>query len=180
MTTERLTVGQEIKQTRPFGSREQEGALGLLLTADLLRRRLSAVVEPHGITLQQYNVLRILRGAAPDGLPTLEVAERMVEKAPGITRLVDRLEAAGLVSRQRSQSDRRQVFCTITPRGLDLLGALDAPIRAADESLAVLPRADVERLVELLDALRERWRGLDQPETRTAAESHPGKTPDNR
>jgi MarR family transcriptional regulator, organic hydroperoxide resistance regulator len=163
VTAARLTVSQEIKQSRPFASRAHEGAVGLLLTADLLRRRLAAVVEPHGITPQQYNVLRILRGAGPDGLPTLEVAERMVEKAPGITRLVDRLEAAGLVERRRVATDRRQVRCVIGNRGLELLAALDAPIRAADESIGVLLPADVDRLVELLDTLRERWRALDAP-----------------
>ena len=172
MSAARLSVGQEIKQGRPFASTAQEGAIGLLLTADLLRRRIAAVVEPHGITVQQYNVLRILRGAGPVGLPTLEVAERMIEKAPGVTRLLDRLEAAGHVERHRAPSDRRQVLCTITARGLALLGTLDAPIRATDDCFEVLPPADVDRLAELLDALREAWRDLDSrtaiPEGRSA------------
>ena len=78
MTDGRQSVRHEIKQTKPFRSRRQEGAVALLRTADRLRRTLTAVVERRGITLQQYNVLRILRGAGEEGLPTLEIAERMV------------------------------------------------------------------------------------------------------
>ncbi len=76
-------------------------------TADLARRRITTVIEPHGLTPQQFNVLRILRGAGPDGLPTLEVANRMIEQAPGITRLLDRLEAKELIKRHRCPKDRR-------------------------------------------------------------------------
>ena len=89
---------QELKQRKPFQSVAQEALLGLMRTTDLMRRQVAAFVEPHGITLQQYNVLRILRGGGTDGVPTLEVAERMVEQTPGITRLLDRLEAKGFVS----------------------------------------------------------------------------------
>src|SRR3984893_16850032 len=95
-------------------------------TTDLVRRQIAAFVEPHGITLQQFNVLRILRGAGADGLPTLEVAERMVEQKPGVTRLLDRMEAKELVRRQRCPKDRRQHLCWITPRGLAVLQKIDA------------------------------------------------------
>jgi DNA-binding MarR family transcriptional regulator len=95
----------ELKQNKPFPSAAHEGGLGLMRTADVLRRRGAAVVEPRGITLQQYNVLRILRGAGEEGLPTLEVAARMVEQTPGITRLLDRLEVKGLVRRQRCSTN---------------------------------------------------------------------------
>ena len=84
---------REIRQRRPFQSAGHEAVLGLLRTADLVRRLGTALVEPYGITLQQFNVLRILRGAGGDGLPTLEVASRMIEQTPGVTRLLDRLEA---------------------------------------------------------------------------------------
>jgi DNA-binding MarR family transcriptional regulator len=125
--------------------------LGILRTADQLRRRGAALLEPYGVTLQQYNVLRILRGARPDGLCTLTIAERMVEQTPGITRLIDRLEAKRLVRRVRSDEDRRQVWCRITPEGLRLLARLDQPVAELDRAfVAGLPRADQERLAQLL------------------------------
>jgi DNA-binding MarR family transcriptional regulator len=146
---------REIKQRKPFRSRRQEGVLGLLRTTDLLRRTLSRVVDPVGITLQQYNVLRILRGAGSEGLPTLEIASRMVEESPGITRLMDRLEAKKLVKRERCPRDRRQVLCWITPPGLALLDRLDRPLAEADDTLlAGLRNDEVDTLVRLLDAVR--------------------------
>ena len=124
-------------------------------TADLIRRQAAALIEPHGITLQQFNVLRILRGAAPDPLPVLEIGERMIEEAPGITRLLDRLEAKGLVSRARCLKDRRQVHCRITSEGLDLLKLLDAPVSAAEEAvMKPIGRAGQQQLIGLLDRLR--------------------------
>jgi DNA-binding MarR family transcriptional regulator len=128
--------------------------LGILRAADVLRRRGAALLEPYGITPQQFNVLRILRGARPDGLCTLTIAERMIEQAPGITRLIDRLEAKQLVVRVRSEEDRRQVWCRITAAGLRLLARLDAPVAAHDRrAVAGLPRADQVRLAELLQAV---------------------------
>ena len=149
-------IQREIKQTRPFTSRAQEGAIALLRTADVLRRKGEAVLLPHGITGQQYNVLRILRGAQPERLPTLEIAERMIERAPGITRLLDRLEAKGLVHRERCREDRRQVLCSITPAGLALLKKLDDPVITADRKrLGKLKDAELDQLIQLLDAIRE-------------------------
>src|SRR6266571_4685258 len=100
-------IQKEIKQGRPFASKAAEGVVALLRTTDLLRRVLSGVVEARGITLQQYNVLRILRGAGPSGLPTLEIGQRMVERSPGVTRLLDRLEAKRVVRRKRCRQGRR-------------------------------------------------------------------------
>lgn len=144
----------EIKQTKPFASRTEEAALALLRTADLVRRAIATVIEPHGITGQQYNVLRILRGAGGKGLPTLEIAERMIEQTPGITRLIDRLETKKLVIRDRCKTDRRQVFCMITRGGLALLAKLDAPVTKADSILARLTKRDLAQLVEILDRAR--------------------------
>ena len=125
--------------------------LGILRAADRLQRRGAALLEPYGVTLQQYNVLRILRGARPDGLCTLTIAQRMIEQTPGITRLIDRLEAKRLVNRVRSDEDRRQVWCRIAPVGLRLLARLDQPVADLDRAVvAGLPRADQERLAELL------------------------------
>ena len=146
---------REIRQRRPFPSVAQEGVVSVMRTADLLRRRMAALVEPHGITVQQFNVLRILRGGGPEGLPTLEVGARMVEVMPGITRLLDRLEAKGLVRRQRCPKDRRQHLCWITRQGLDLLAALDEPVvRHSREALKGLTRDEQSALVRLLDQVR--------------------------
>jgi DNA-binding MarR family transcriptional regulator len=146
---------QELKQRKPFQSVAQEALLGLMRTTDLVRRQATAVVEPHGITLQQYNVLRILRGGGTDGVPTLEVAERMVERTPGITRLLDRLEAKGFVKRQRCPKDRRQHLCWITPKSAALLEKLDGPMVQFGEALMKgLKPEDRNTLIRLLDALR--------------------------
>jgi len=145
----------EIKQQRPFVSRAQEGAVAILRTADVVRRRVAGAVESHAITPQQYNVLRILRGAGPGGLPTLEIADRMVERAPGITGLLDRLEAKELIGRERNAKDRRSVVCRITERGLGLLADLDGPVEAADRALfGTLSDADLDRLLRLLQTIR--------------------------
>ena len=152
-----MSIRTEIKQQRPFPSPHQEALVALIRTADMLRRVVGGVVEPHRITAQQYNVLRILRGAGAEGLPTLEIAERMIEQTPGITRLIDRLESKKLVSRERSSTDRRCVYCRITPFGLDLLARLDAPVEdASGLSLASLNKRELAQLVEMLDRARER------------------------
>lgn len=149
-------IQREIKQRRPFQSRAQEATVGLLRTADMVRREIARIVEPHGITIQQFNVLRILRGAGEAGLPTLEIAERMVEETPGITRLMDRLERKKLVRRKRCATDRRQVLCFITPDGLALLRGLDQPVAGGDLSaLAALGAAEIDGLIRSLDAVRQ-------------------------
>jgi DNA-binding MarR family transcriptional regulator len=156
---------REIRQSRPFQSPRQEATLGLLRTCDVLRRFLARVVEPHGVTLQQYNVLRILRGAGAQGLPTLEIAGRLIEQAPGVTRLLDRLQKKRLVERERCPRDRRQVTCRIGPRGKALLASMDSAMQAADDGcLGMLPPRDVARLVKILDGVRaghERSRPMD-------------------
>ena len=152
----RRGLQQEIKQTRPFRSSSQEAAVALLRTADVLRRRFEEVLAPTEITVQQYNVLRILRGAGESGLPTLEIAERMIERAPGITRLVDRLEAAGLVARERSSEDRRAVLCRATSKGLALLAGLDDDVDEADDAaLGMLTERERRELTRILGKVRE-------------------------
>lgn len=129
--------------------------MALLRTADVVRRYIARVLEPYGITPQQFNVLRILRGAGPEGLPTLAIGERMIEEAPGITRLLDRLEAKGMVRRQRCPEDRRQVLCHATPQGLELLARIDGAMdRADDDALGRLSDEDKAQLIRLLDAVR--------------------------
>jgi DNA-binding MarR family transcriptional regulator len=146
---------RELRQKRPFRTPAHEAVVGLMHTADLVRRQLTALVEPHGLTIQQFNVLRILRGASDDGLPTLEIAKRMIEQTPGITRLLDRLEAKGLVRRQRCPKDRRQHLCWITKKGLDALAPLDEPtLRAHDDALKGLSHTQRLSFIRLLDAIR--------------------------
>jgi DNA-binding MarR family transcriptional regulator len=153
-------VVEEIRQTKPFATAAEEAAVALLRTADVVNRRYQGVVATRGITVQQYNVLRILRGAAPEPMPTLEIAERMIEETPGITRLLDRLEAKGLVERRRCSSDRRQVLCSITGAGAEVLAQLEAPMAAATRAGAAgLSEAEVHSLVVLLDRLRAGYRG---------------------
>jgi MarR family transcriptional regulator, organic hydroperoxide resistance regulator len=153
---------EEIQQQRPFRSPGEEAALGLWRTADLLRHHFARAIEPYGITLQQYNVLRILRGAGGDGLPTLAIAERMIERAPGITRIVDRLLAQRLVTRERSTIDRRQVVCRIASEGLALLERLEAPVaQASDTALPMLAAEEQEQLARMLDRIRAGYRAED-------------------
>ena len=109
------SILEEIQQSKPFRSRSQEAYLALLRTADESRRRIGQVLESAGVTLQQYNVLRILRGAGKDGLPTLAVAERMIERTPGVTRLIDRMEKKKLVRRTVDRNDRRSVLLEAEP-----------------------------------------------------------------
>lgn len=123
----------------------------LLSTADGVRNSFETVCAPFDITSQQYNVLRILRGAEPEGLPTLTIAERMIERTPGITRMVDRLEAKGLVSREVRPHDRRCVYCRITKKGLSLLKLLDEPVEEFNRTaFHALSAAELKQLIALL------------------------------
>jgi len=152
-TTSRIQ--SEIKQKRPFRSRQQEAGIALLRTADVVRRRLARVIEAGGITFQQYNVLRILAGAGPGGMATLEIAGRMIERTPGITRLLDRLEARKLVLRERCPTDRRQVLCRISEPGKEILRQLEGPVTQADhDAIGSLAAGELDRLIGLLDAVR--------------------------
>jgi DNA-binding MarR family transcriptional regulator len=160
MPTKTSALREELKQTRPFNSAAHEALLSVLRTAAVVQRVTAQVVESSGITVQQYNVLRILRGAGETGLPTLAIRDRMIEEAAGITRLLDKLESAGHVVRERSTPDRRQVLCQITPAGLALLAALDSPMEAMTESaFSTLDESEKASLVELLGAVRVACRG---------------------
>jgi DNA-binding MarR family transcriptional regulator len=151
----RSSIGEEIKQSRPFHSKRQEALLALLRTAATVKRPGVRALGDSGLSLAQFNVLRILRGAMPTGLPTLGIRERMVEEAAGITRLIDKLEESGLVRRDRSSHDRRQVFCHITDTGLTLLAELDEPMAAADDqAMAGLDEAQLDAFLELLEQVR--------------------------
>lgn len=138
-----------------LGSDRQEAAVRLLQAADAVRRRMSAVIEPYGVTIQQYNVLRILRGAG-EPLPILAIAERMIEQTPGITRLLDRIEAKGLVARVRDTKDRRVYHCFITEAGLALLATMDAAVEEVDEAaVGDLAPGEVSDLLRMLKIVIE-------------------------
>jgi len=111
-----MDLQQELKQTRPFKSSLEEAFVGLQRTAALLEHALETALKPSGVTATQYNVLRILRGAGPQGLCRHEVGDRMVRRVPDVTRLLDRLEDMGLITRTRGGEDRRFVSTTITPK----------------------------------------------------------------
>ena len=145
----------ELRQTRPFPSLEEEVLLGLTRTTDALQRQLVEVLKPAGMSLTQYNVLRILRGAGHEGLSCGEIAVRMVTRDPDVTRIFDRLEKRGLVTRNRDGSDRRVVTTRITDSGLALLATLDEPLQAAQKKLlGHMGEARLSELAELLELAR--------------------------
>ena len=134
-----------------------EVAVSILRTAAIIERHFAQVVANSGITIQQYNVLRILRGADDEGLPTLVIRDRMIHAAPGITRLLDKLETAGLARRERCSPDRRQVFCYITSSGLEVLNQLEAAMKEADElAVGTLSEDEQRQLLKLLEGVRRR------------------------
>ena len=150
----------EIAQRRPFHSVKAEIAVSILRTAALIERHFAQVVARTGLTIQQYNVLRILRGAGREGLPTLVIRDRMIHAAPGITRLLDKLEKAGVSRRELTSSDRRQVFCYITDKGLAILEELEEEMRAADEAaVGDISEAEQKQLLRLLEIVRARHPG---------------------
>lgn len=129
--------------------------VALLRAADAVRRFVAQAIAPHGITLQQYNVLRILRGAGPEGLPTLEIGARLIEQTPGTTRLVDQLIRRDLVERERCAEDRRVIWCRITSAGLELLSVLDPVVRSADRAaVGSLTEDEQQMMASLLDRAR--------------------------
>ena len=150
-------VASDIQQKQPFARLSEEATVDLMLTTDVVRRWGESLVASSGVTLQQYNVLRILRGAGEAGLPTLVIRDRMIHEAPGITRLLDKLEAAGLARRERTSPDRRQVFCYITPGGLSVLDALDVAMKEADDvAVGSLTEEEQRTLIKLLERVRTR------------------------
>jgi DNA-binding MarR family transcriptional regulator len=147
---------EEIKQQKSFESLEQEAVLNVLHTADVLLQRITAVLKPFKLSHSQYNVLRILRGAGPEGLACREIGERMITRDPDITRLLDRLEARGLLTRTRDQKDRRVITARITEEGRRLLDALDQPIAEVDrQPLQHLGEPRLRTLIELLELARD-------------------------
>jgi DNA-binding MarR family transcriptional regulator len=153
---ERITrIHEEIKQTRPFRSRSQEAMIAIARAASMVERQTARVLSPFGVSTAQYNVLRILRGAGPAGLPTLAIRDRLIDPAAAITRLVDKLDRAGLIVRERTETDRRQVTCRITKAGLELLVRIDPVVDALDDMLlSRLQEDELEAFNRQLDRIR--------------------------
>lgn len=149
------TLQAEMRQGRPFASLNQEATVALLRTASVVTRAFARLVEPAGLSWAQYNALRIIRGAGRAGIPTLAIRERMIDEGTTITRLLDKLEAAGLIARERSEPDRRQVICHVTDAGRRLLAQLDPKVDALDEAaVGFLSSPRLEAFVVTLDEIR--------------------------
>jgi DNA-binding MarR family transcriptional regulator len=148
-----MKLTEEIKQTRPFPTVYEEAILSIVRTADLLIVPMNEVLRASNLSQSQYNILRILRGTGEGGLSCGEISERMVRRDPDLTRLLDRLEKRGLVTRTRGTSDRRVVLASISPEGLELLASLDEPVQAKNR--AVLEHVSEEKLRTLVAILEE-------------------------
>jgi DNA-binding MarR family transcriptional regulator len=145
----------EIQQTRPFESLAQEAFLNLMRTAAKLEHGFESGLKPHGVTLTQYNVLRILRGAGEDGLCRNDVLARMITPVPDVTRLLDRLVTAGYVERRRDADDRRFVHTRISATGIELLARLDRPVAKLHEGqFGHMSAQEVQQLNSLLERAR--------------------------
>ena len=151
------TILQEIKQKRPFQSLHQQVVVNLLRTSRVIEESWVVFIKKvEGISLSQFNVLRILRGARPEKLKVSEISDRMITRDPDITRLVDRLVKQGLAERERDTADRRVVFVTISEAGLELLARLDDAVTAQSAAvLAGLSTTQLRELDTMLDQLRE-------------------------
>lgn len=141
--------------SRLSGSLEEQTFVALLRTADQLQWRAAEMFKPHGLSPTQYNALRILRGAGPEGLACSEVGERMINRDPDITRLLDRLEGRGLIRRSREQKDRRVIKVRITAAGLDLLKSMNREVAEFHRHvLGHLGEDRLESFLHLLEAAR--------------------------
>ncbi|MBU3698856.1 MAG: MarR family transcriptional regulator [Candidatus Kapabacteria bacterium] len=150
-----MALKDRIKQ-RSFSSAQQEAMLSILTCADALNRRMEEVIAPYGITGPQYNVLRILRGVHPEGHPRHEITSRMIQQAPDVTRLIDRLIKQGLVVRGKSNEDKRLSLTFITDKGLDLLASIAPTLQQFERHLRnTLSQSDAAALARLSDVLRE-------------------------
>jgi DNA-binding MarR family transcriptional regulator len=151
----RRGLQEEIKQSRPFRCLEEEVYLNIARTAAVLEHAFAQSLKPYGITATQYNVLRILRGAGPDGLCRNDIGSRLVRSVPDVTRLLDRMEEMQLISRERTGADRRYVTTRVSRQGLDLLARLDEEITGMHQrQVGHVDRRSLRELVDTLTAIR--------------------------
>ncbi len=147
-------IYEEIKQSRPLPMPAQLAGITILRTADVLDHAIERALAPFGISHQQFNVLRILRGAGDAGLPTLEIADHMVSRSPNITRLLDKLVAKKFARRIRSRQDRRVVVISLTSQGEEILADLNLVIDRTFEKFPHLTQAEMQSLLQVLDRVR--------------------------
>jgi DNA-binding MarR family transcriptional regulator len=148
-----MSIRSRLEQ-RTFSGDADEAVVSVQVAADHLDQLLAGVFDPHGITADQYNVLRILRGAHPGGHPRHEIARRMIHRAPDVTRMLDRLLKRKLIARVRDPSDARLSVARITPAGLALLKRIDPEVEDAErKAMAVLTAAERRELARLCDRL---------------------------
>jgi DNA-binding MarR family transcriptional regulator len=146
----------EIKQTKPFERASDEALLSILRTASVLEHGSNEILKPHGITLTQYNVLRILRGAGARGLCGREIAERLISRVPDVSRLLDRMEEMELLGKERDSGDRRHVTARITAKGRRVLVKVTPELEAfSRERVERVSARTIEALVEGLATIRE-------------------------
>jgi DNA-binding MarR family transcriptional regulator len=150
-----VSLKDEIKKRNPFEHIEEEAHLNLVRTTTVLGAEFEGMLKQCGLSEPQYNVLRILRGVGGCGLNSTEIGARMITRVPDVTRLVDRLEAAGLVERCRIAEDRRVVQVKIKAKGLSALAALDEPLVALNKKLLRhMTRKELQELIRLLEKMR--------------------------
>jgi DNA-binding MarR family transcriptional regulator len=141
---------------KPFAVPEEEASLSILRTCEVIEQRAAACIRAYDLTGPQYNVLRILRGSSPNGLPCGQIAERMITRDPDVTRLLDRLEARQLIQRERGEQDRRVVVARITDTGLRLLQEIDPVITEQHRrQFSTINRTELRELIRLLALVRE-------------------------
>jgi DNA-binding MarR family transcriptional regulator len=148
-----MSIEKDIRQLAPFTSEHHKAVVNLIYTYNWTVERLKECLDEVDITLQQFNILRILRGSS-EPLSTLQIRERMLDKMSDTSRLVDRLVRKGLARKKTAQSDKRLVDVTITAKGLQLLARLDKRSKEMDDILSALSTSECKTLNKLLDKLR--------------------------
>ena len=150
------SLRDDLRQNKPFTSLQQEAMLNVVRTSATMSDAINEMLKPYGISMTQFNVLRILRGAEPAGLCRNELRDRMLTKMPDVTRLLDRMEEAGLVARSRDNEDRRHVSTKITTAGRQLVDSLDVPARQLHQRrLGHMTAEQLSSLIELLTLARD-------------------------
>lgn len=149
---------QELHQTKPFESPGVEAMLNILKTASQLQLHLAQQLKPFGVSHEQYNVLRILKGAGPGGCTCQEIADRLISHNPDITRLLDKLVKKKFVSRRRDTKDRRVVITRVAKKGETLLEQVrERNFRPDNELLGHMKKRELTQLIDLLERVREKW-----------------------